>query len=87
MWGQEDREAGLEIPLTAEGKSCSPSGLSYSSAKGQGSLSPGVKAKQSQALGGLLMATGPLWSEEPLSQEAQSAKGWWPLCLLPANTN
>lgn len=49
------------------------------------------REKQSRALGGLPMATGPLWSEELLSQErlagAQSPKGGWPLCLPPANTN
>lgn len=49
------------------------------------------REKQSRALGGLPMATGPLWSEEPLSQErlagAQSPKGGRPLCLPPANTN
>lgn len=49
------------------------------------------KTKQSQALSGLPMATGPLCLEEPLSQErlagAQSSKGCWPLCLSPINTN
>lgn len=43
------------------------------------------KTKQSQALGALPMATGPLWLEEPLAQErlagAQSSKGCRPLCL------
>lgn len=101
MWGQEDREAGLG----AMGKALSAKepwerhslflGLSYCSAKGkkisgqEGKQMSEGKTKQSQALSELPMVTGPLWLEEPLSQErpagAQSSKGCGPLCLSPIN--
>lgn len=46
--------------------------------------------KQSPALGGLQMATGPLWSEEPVAGaagRAQSSNGCQLLRLPPINTN
>lgn len=67
MWGQEDREAGLDIPLAGEGAWRSHShslGLSYSLQRGKRAsaqegkqVSSEGKTKQSQELGELQMAT------------------------------
>lgn len=100
MWWLGDTEAGLEVPLTAEGlREVTSLWASLTLCKGVRKPQPRkeskgcVREKQSRARNWVnyKWPLTLLWSGEPLSQERlagpQSSKGCQPLCLPPTNTN